>query len=383
VNGSGNDIWGTADEFHFAYTNMSGDGSIVAKVTSVENTNFYALAGVMIRETTAAGSKHVMMGVRPETNGINLKHRSSTDGSTSGTSSGSLGAPRWVKLEREGNTFKGYHSSDGVSWTLVGTYTVSMNSNVYAGLAVTARDNAELNTSIFENVTVDQSSDTEAPTAPGNLTSAGKSGTTVDLSWDASTDNVGVTEYIIYKDSVQEGTTSNTSFEVTGLDPSTAYGFTVTAKDAAENESNPSNVLNVTTSWFLNQDIGSVGVAGSASEDNGLITVNGSGADLWGTSDEFHFAYTDMSGDGSIVAKVTSVENTNSLAIAGVMIRETTAAGSKYVVMGVRPATNGINMKLRTTTDGSTTGTSSGSQSAESCAFYECIQSSLFVYEIV
>ncbi|UCF17859.1 MAG: LamG domain-containing protein, partial [Phycisphaerales bacterium] len=62
----------------------------------------------------------------------------------------------------------------------------------------------------------------------------------------------------------------------------------------------------------------------------GTFTMTGSGADIWGTSDEFHFAYKTLTGPGTIVARVNSIQNTHNWAKAGVMIRETLDADSKY-----------------------------------------------------
>ncbi|WP_193726579.1 glycosyl hydrolase family 18 protein [Paenibacillus guangzhouensis] len=89
--------------------------------------------------------------------------------------------------------------------------------------------------------------DTQAPTTPTNLTSTAKTATTIDLTWSAATDNVGVTGYEVFKDGVSVGTTPNTAFSVTGLTANTAYAFTVKAKDAAGNVSLASNSLSVTT----------------------------------------------------------------------------------------------------------------------------------------
>ncbi|MCW5520003.1 DUF1028 domain-containing protein, partial [Aureitalea sp. L0-47] len=89
--------------------------------------------------------------------------------------------------------------------------------------------------------------DVTPPTPPANLTASNTTQTTTDLSWDASTDNVGVTDYDVYEGAVVIGTTTGTTFNVTGLSPSTSYSFTVVAKDAAGNESDPSNAANVTT----------------------------------------------------------------------------------------------------------------------------------------
>lgn len=101
-----------------------------------------------------------------------------------------------------------------------------------------------------EDYTVDiggSGADTQAPTAPTNLTSSNVTQTTLDLSWDAATDNVGVTEYEIYLGGSSIGTTANTTTGITGLTAGTTYSFTVTAKDAAGNESPASNTETVTT----------------------------------------------------------------------------------------------------------------------------------------
>ncbi|PKV52897.1 putative secreted protein (Por secretion system target) [Aquimarina sp. MAR_2010_214] len=89
--------------------------------------------------------------------------------------------------------------------------------------------------------------DTQAPSTPASLAASNIGATTADLSWTASTDNVGVTEYEIFQGGSSIGTSATTSFSVTGLTASTAYSFTVKAKDAAGNVSGNSNVANVTT----------------------------------------------------------------------------------------------------------------------------------------
>ena len=90
-------------------------------------------------------------------------------------------------------------------------------------------------------------SDGQAPSAPGNLRSTGKSSTSVSLAWNASTDNVGVTGYDVFRGSTQVLSVSGTSATVGGLSPSTAYTFTVKARDAAGNVSAASNSVSVTT----------------------------------------------------------------------------------------------------------------------------------------
>ena len=153
---SGADIYGQADEFHFAYKQLSGVGSIIAKVESVENTDSWAKAGVMIRETLDPGSKFAGLYITSTnsdgtaTNGCRFQARTDTDGeATSDTSVATdeqkaVIAPYWIKLERDfAGNFRGYYSSDGSTWTpMVWRPSISMSSNVYIGLAVTSHDAA-------------------------------------------------------------------------------------------------------------------------------------------------------------------------------------------------------------------------------------------------
>ncbi|MFI1963151.1 carbohydrate binding domain-containing protein [Streptomyces pathocidini] len=90
--------------------------------------------------------------------------------------------------------------------------------------------------------------DTQAPTAPGNLRSTGKTSSSVSLAWNAATDNTGVTNYDVYQGSTLKTSVTGTSATVTGLAANTAYSFTVKARDAAGNTSPASTPLSVTTS---------------------------------------------------------------------------------------------------------------------------------------
>jgi len=83
------------------------------------------------------------------------------------------------------------------------------------------------------------------------------------------------------------------------------------------------------TTW-TDSDIGSVGIAGSATIYNGLFTINGGGADIWNDADAFNFVYQPISGDCVITARATSVQDTNAWAKTGVMIRETLNPGSAF-----------------------------------------------------
>ena len=97
------------------------------------------------------------------------------------------------------------------------------------------------------NLTATGGPDITPPTPPTDLTASNTTNTSTSLSWTAATDNVGVTGYDIYEGATVIGSATGTSFEVTGLLPSTGYSFTVVALDAAGNESEPSNIAAVTT----------------------------------------------------------------------------------------------------------------------------------------
>jgi hypothetical protein len=151
IAGSGADLYNTADEYHQTYQSASGDCSITARVTSQGNTHPWAKAGVMIRETSAANSKHMLMTVTPG-NGLNIHYRSSTGGSSFNIAGGTAPLPSWVRVTRVGNTFTGFKSSDGVNWTTVGSTSITMGTSVSVGLAVCSVSDGTLSTSVFDNV---------------------------------------------------------------------------------------------------------------------------------------------------------------------------------------------------------------------------------------
>lgn len=97
--------------------------------------------------------------------------------------------------------------------------------------------------------------DTIAPTAPSNLAASSITTSGFSVSWNASTDNVGVVGYEVFVNGASKGTTTTTSFALSGLNASTTYSVTATAKDAAGNVSAQSSTLSVTTSGILNQTI--------------------------------------------------------------------------------------------------------------------------------
>ncbi len=154
VNGCGSDIYGTSDQFQYASDARSGNFTITARVATQQNTSSWAKSGVMIRETTAANSSYVGIYVTPS-NGIDMQYRNGTGTSAYDLArSSGKAAPYWVRLVRSTNTFTGYYSADGVTWTQLGSMTVAMATNVTTGLAVCSHNTAALNTTTFDNTDV-------------------------------------------------------------------------------------------------------------------------------------------------------------------------------------------------------------------------------------
>lgn len=153
VVGSGADIWGTADEFRYVYQSVSGDVTITARVASLGNTDSWAKAGVMIRESTGANVRHTFTAVTAG-NGLAFQRRTTSGGGSAHTAGGSGAAPYWVRVTRVGNVFTSYVSTNGSSWTQVGSETIAMPSGTLVGLAVTSHNDGVLCTATFDNVTV-------------------------------------------------------------------------------------------------------------------------------------------------------------------------------------------------------------------------------------
>jgi regulation of enolase protein 1 (concanavalin A-like superfamily) len=151
VRGAGTDIWGTADEFQFAYRPLRGDGAIVARVASLRGTAAWTKAGVMIRANTSPGSAHGFMLVSLN-KGLAFQRRRANGGTSVHTSGGSGVAPRWVRLTRAGNTITAHTSADGRTWRLVGGDTIPMPADVLVGLAVNGHDTVA--TATFDDVRV-------------------------------------------------------------------------------------------------------------------------------------------------------------------------------------------------------------------------------------
>jgi len=156
VTGDGGDIWGTSDSFHYTYQMpvlTRGDVTMTAKITSLPESDYWAKAGLMIRESRAANSKQVMMAATPHCATTQIRSETGAD-SWSGGENWDHGVPWYVRVVREGDTFTGYRSDNGTDWLNTGTVTVAMADDVLVGMAVTSHNWGALTTAVFEGLSI-------------------------------------------------------------------------------------------------------------------------------------------------------------------------------------------------------------------------------------
>ena len=153
IYGGGADIWNSADAFHYSYQSLTNNGSFTARVTAEADTNGWAKAGVMLRETTAADSRFALLAVTPA-HGIAFQARTATHDTptVNVTTAGGLGT--YLRLTRSGSTITAAVSADNKTWRTVGTTTMSLGNTVQVGLAVTAHNDAQLGSATFGNVAI-------------------------------------------------------------------------------------------------------------------------------------------------------------------------------------------------------------------------------------
>ncbi|MBB5628288.1 glycosyl hydrolase family 18 protein [Sphaerisporangium krabiense] len=193
----------------------------------------WALAGGSGTDTTAPSVPGNLRSTAKTANSVSLAWNASTD---------NVGVTGYLV----------YRGSTLVTTVTGTTYTdTGLTANTAYSYTVKARDAAN-NQSAASNavsVTTDNTGgdDKTPPSAPGNLRSTAKSANSVSLAWNASTDNVGVTGYNVYRGGTLVTTVATTTFTDSGLTASTAYSYTVKARDAANNLSDASNTLSVTT----------------------------------------------------------------------------------------------------------------------------------------
>jgi len=315
--------------------------------------------------------------------GLAFQWRSVAGGQTTYINAGAASAPVWVKLVRTADTVTGYRSADGNNWTQVASVTIASSSSMLVGMAVTSHNDGTVCLANFDNVGITATGgggggNTSVPAAPSGLTATATSSNNISLHWqdnannesgfilERSTDGTSFTQFGAL------AANSQTAVEV--VNPGTHHWYRVAATNSF-GRSPYSNIAEATTpagggtgggslpSPWQSQNVGDVGVGGSASESQGTFTLKGSGADIWGTSDAFYFAYQTVSfrgdglGDGELIARVTGLQNTEPWAKAGIMFRQVLSAnfanvGNAKNVFVMATPEHGTGMQSRAETGG-------------------------------
>lgn len=374
---SGANIGSTADSFHFAYQQSSGDVEVVTRVYGL--TSYGSKAGVMIRESLNANALAASLIIY--SNSVMFQARKTAGGTTTvSTSIPTKGGLSWLKLVRVGNAFKGYTSADGVNWQYVGGDTISMASTAYTGLAFTSFYNSSRYSASYANLDISVPVDSQSPSVPAGLNVFSLSDVSFSLAWPVASDDVAVDGYKIFQDGVQIATTPFARFTETFQEPTSSHNYSIQAVDTAGNLSLVSDPFTITLNAstlpapWLHNDLGAIEWAGSASLSGSAFSVIGSGLDIGGTLDGFHYAYQALTGDQTIVARVASIPNAPSSSVkAGVMIRENLNAGSRNAMMLVKGG-SGAYLQSRGSTNGSTT-TVNGNLSAKAPYWVKLVRS--------
>ena len=134
---------------------LTADGSVSAQVLTQTNTDPWAKAGVMLRQSTDAGSPYYAAFVTPG-NGITVQYRATQGGQASQLAVIAGTAPTYLKVTSSGGSFSAYSSTDGVTWTLITGSTVTFTTTypLLAGLAVTSHNGGALSTATFNTVNI-------------------------------------------------------------------------------------------------------------------------------------------------------------------------------------------------------------------------------------
>ena len=234
VKGAGSDIGGTADVLNFAYTSMTNDGSIVARLAIQQMGSSIDKVGLMMRETTNAASKLAAVILDSQLDKARLPTRSGTGSGMVWIDGPSMTWPvLWLKLQRVGTTFTGFVATNAVNWIPVGTNSFTMNSIISVGLAVCSRTTSALDISSFDNIATATWS-SPLPDAPTGLAAVAGDAQAV-LSWNASTN---AASYNLKRSTNSGGPYALTAaglpsptFTDTGLVNGTKYFYVVTSSN--------------------------------------------------------------------------------------------------------------------------------------------------------
>lgn len=156
ISGGGSDIWGNRDECAFLHRPLRADGMLTVEVRSMDDTDAWDKAGLMIRGSTAPDVMHASI-VVVHSGLVQFLSRYGNGHETSGAELRLPSFPIWLRLERRGNSYAGSASADGKLWRLVGSVDLAaMPVPAVAGLAVSSHNRSVLNRTVFAGLTISE-----------------------------------------------------------------------------------------------------------------------------------------------------------------------------------------------------------------------------------
>lgn len=265
LTGGGTQIGGVSDKFNFASALTSTSSpSIVAQVSSVQNTNSAAQAGVMLRDSTDADAPFAALTVSP-TGIITFRSRTSAGVAASSVQAGAtVTAPIWLKLNTVSGTCTGYYSTNNISWTSVGSATLTLVNTPLAGLVVCAGTDTVKNVSTFTGVAMEDVSPSltaytvsvsASPAGTGTITGTGifNAGTSVTLT---ATPASGYGFAAWSESGASTGSSS-------------AYTFTVNGGRALVAHFQPSSLAAFKAASFTSAELSNAAISGDSADPDG------------------------------------------------------------------------------------------------------------------
>jgi regulation of enolase protein 1 (concanavalin A-like superfamily) len=366
LQGFGADIGGAADSFFFLHQQVGGDARITVKIPETLQAFPAAKVALMFRNGLGANAVHETIAVT-RAGVIQMQARKAAGGATTLLREipGRVGA-LWLKLARTGGVFSAFVSADGRTWELVATDTAPMAASLSVGLALTSGSGTALSRVAVEalSLQVGDGSDLAAPTAPNLKVAPGFS--RIALSWEGAQDDTGIKTYEVLRDGVPVASLPAPASEWidAGAMEGRTHSYAVVAYDTAGKASAPGAPVSAALlpaperleRLDFNQDIGAVGLTGSAvyQARTGVFTLQGAGAGLGGAADGFNFSSQTLAGDGEIVARVDSVACSAASARAGIMLREGLAPNARNFALLLQPNGN-VLLQCRVSPGGPTT----------------------------
>jgi regulation of enolase protein 1 (concanavalin A-like superfamily) len=252
IHAAGADIWGTADQFNYVYQPITGDVDVSVRINSITFADKWSKAGVMIRESLAAGSAQASAFVSAG-RGYAFQRRLVTGGTSVSTAGTSSAPPGWLRLTRSGSLVSAYQSTDGQSWTAIGSDSIPMAATVYVGIAATSHSTTAATDVSADTLTIAQASPSANQPPTVSITSPASGATftapaTITIAANAADPENQLTRVEFYNGTALLGSAAAAPYSFTWSSvPAGTYSLSAVAYDAG-GASTRSTAVSVTVS---------------------------------------------------------------------------------------------------------------------------------------